>query len=181
MAAFHQEASKLCQCHCHRGGVDTTCDTPGTAQTGNKTPIKTNNEGIGSLPYPLVEASTGQVEIKSITPDQGEVKGLVTDQSHINTFDQGTVQQFDQKDVKVVIPDQGVIKDPASDQKEIKGQICCDNISSCDSHNHHNVINAPSPAVKSENQAEVIDLSTVDDDDDDFKPPKKKYRVVGVC
>ena len=178
MAAFHQEASKLCQCHCHRGGVDTTCGTPSAAQTSNRTPTKTNNEGIGSLSYPLVEASTGQVEIKSITPDQGDVKGLVTNQSHVN---QGTVQKLDQKDVKVVIPDQGVVKDPTSDHKKIKGQICCDNISSCDSHDHQNVINAP-PAVKSENQGEVIDLSKVDnDDDDDFKPPKKKYRVVGVC
>ena len=175
MAAFHQEASKSCQCHCHRGGVDTTCDTPSAAQIGNRTPVLKNNGGIDSLPCPSVEASTGQLEIKSVTP---VVKGLVTNQLHVNAFDQGTVQMFDQKDVKVVVPDQGVIKDPASDQKEVKGQICCDNINSCDGRNN---INTPSPAVKSENQGEVIDLSKDDDDDDDFKPPKKKYRVVGVC
>lgn len=178
MAAFHQEASKLCQCHCHRGGVDRTCGTPSAAQTGNRTPVLKNKGGIDSLPYPSVEASTGQLEIKSVTPDQGEVKGLVTNQTYVNTLDQGTVPMFDQKDVKVVVPDQGVVKDPASDQKEIIGQICCDNINSCDGRNN---INTPSPAVKSENQGEVIDLSKDDDDDDDFKPPKKKYRVVGVC
>ena len=156
--------------------MDTTCDIPSAAQTGNRTPVLKNNGGIDSLPYPSVEVSTGRLETKSVTPDQGEVKGLVTNQTYVNTLDQGTVPMFDQKDVKVVVYDHGVVKDTDSDQKEIKVQICCDNINSCDGRNN---INTPSPAVKSENQVEVIDLSN--DDDDDFKPPKKKYRVVGVC
>lgn len=149
--------------------MSTTCNTPG--QTRNRTPVLADNKGTQSLVYSSVEASTGQVEIKNITPDQREAKGLVTDQN-VKTFDQRSIQSLnlDQKDTKAFVHDQREVKDPAADQK--KG--CCNDISGCVGHDHQNVVNTP----KSENKK--VDVILDDDDDDDFKPPKKKYRAVGV-
>ena len=154
--------------------MSTTGNTPG--QTGNGTPVLTDNRGTQSLVYSSVEASTGQVEIKNITPDQREAKGLVTDQNDVKTFDQGSIQSLslDQKDTKAFVHDQRKVKDPAADQKE----GCCDDISGCVGHDHQNMVNTPT-VVKSENKK--VDVILDDDDDDDFKPPKKKYRAVGVC
>ena len=53
---------------------------------GRQGPIITspNNPGMNLLPHPSIEASTGQVEIKCITSDQGEIKGFTTNQNDAN-------------------------------------------------------------------------------------------------
>lgn len=185
MEASQQEASKTCQCHCHSGGVSITCSItcsiPGIGQTGNTTPKMTTlpNNKDSPLTYSSIEASTGQVEIKGITSDQGEIN-----QNAVKNLDQGAIKglDVDQNIVKRLELNQGNCNDTANDQREIKGQNCCDSITCHNSNEQQNMMNA-SPVVKCENNDKVsVDLNkVVVIDDDDFKPPKKKYRVVGVC
>ena len=179
MAASQQEDSKPCQCHCHGGGVSTTCNTPSVGQTGSRTPVITspNNPGVNSLIHHSIEASTGQVEIKGIASDQGVI---ATNQNDVKSSDQRNINSLD-LDHNVFASDQGGVKYHTDGQKEVKAQICCESNGNCDDGDHQNANNSTT-MVKSENNGQVVDHLKVDQDkDDDFKPPKKKYRRVGVC
>ena len=60
------------------------------------------------LTHPSIEASTGQVEIKCITSDQGKIKGFAANQNNAEIPDQRNIKSLGP-------PDQGV-KDHADDQ-----------------------------------------------------------------
>ena len=158
--------------------MSTPCNIPSVGQTRSRTPVITspNNLGVNSLTHPSIEASTGQVEVKGIPSDQGDI---FANQNYVKSPDQGNIKSID-LDHNVFVPNQGDVKDHADDQKEVKAQVCCESNTNCDGGDHQNVNN--STVVRSEDSGQVVDHSKVDqDDDDDFKPPKKKYRMVGVC
>ena len=193
LAASQQEASKLCQCQCHTGGVSTTCNTPRVGQSESGTPVKTlpYNPGTLSLTPSSIDASTGQGKIKCITAGQAEIKGVTFNQGESASGQAEINNQSDNKasEQNIAInldPDLEDFKDHDSDQKDVKAPICCDNNSNLGGNNQ--IINNSSTIIKSEcygrseNSKKVVGRSTVDcGDDDDFKPPKKKYRIVGVC
>ena len=151
-----------------------TCNTLNVSHAGTTTPIMAGDNNL--LTYPTVDTSTGQVEIKCVTSDQGPIKGLSINQKDVRTLGQEDIKG-DQKDVKCLVSGQGDVKDPIDGQKEIKGDISFD-INNHNSNDHQNAINTSNVVVKSENKEKHTGI--IDDDDNDFKPSKKKYRVLGV-